>query len=191
MSRPSVRVILHTKNHYTGGKLSMDKYYPKNIDPRPHRRHNKDNPYTIFTVGVNTDTPHYYVSFNDGQGISICIEIEKEQFNIFNEFELEDISFINEWKRHYDLKEQDESSLNKRAISIPLTVEEIILNRIEEEQLHKAISALPEKQKRRLVLYFFECLTYDEIASLEGCTKVAVKHSIDKALKKLRKSFIL
>ena len=169
----------------------MDKYYPKNIDPRPHRRHNKDNPYTIFTVGVNTDTPHYYVSFNDGQGISICIEIEKEQFNILNEFELEDISFINEWKRHYDLKEQDELSLNKRAISIPLTVEEIILNRIEEEQLHKAISALPEKQKRRLVLYFFECLTYDEIASLEGCTKVAVKHSIDKALKKLRKSFIL
>lgn len=37
----------------------MDKYYPKNIDPRPHRRHNKDNPYTIFTVGINTDIPHY------------------------------------------------------------------------------------------------------------------------------------
>ena len=55
----------------------MDKYYPKNIDPRPHRRHNKDNPYTIFTVGINTDTPHYYVSFKEGQGVLICFEIEK------------------------------------------------------------------------------------------------------------------
>ena len=70
----------------------MDKYYSKNIDPRPHRRHNKDNPYTIFTVGINTDIPHYYVSFKDGQGVRICMEIDKSIYELLDKFELEDLS---------------------------------------------------------------------------------------------------
>ncbi len=28
--------------------------HPKSIDPRPKRRRDKDNPYTIFTTGINT-----------------------------------------------------------------------------------------------------------------------------------------
>ena len=68
--------------------------YPKNIDPRPHRRHNKDNPYTIFTVGINTDTPHYYVSFKDGQGVRICMEIDKSIYELLDKFELEDLSYL-------------------------------------------------------------------------------------------------
>ena len=31
--------------------------HPKSIDPRPKRRRDKDNPYTIFTTGINTATP--------------------------------------------------------------------------------------------------------------------------------------
>ena len=83
----------------------MDKYYPKNIDPRPHRRHNKDNPYTIFTVGINTDTPHYYVSFKDGQGVRICMEIEKSIYELLDKFEIEDLSYLNEVDRHYEHSE--------------------------------------------------------------------------------------
>ena len=47
--------------------LQMDGNHPKNKDPRPRRRKDKDNPYTIFTVGINTDTPNYYLSFTDSQ----------------------------------------------------------------------------------------------------------------------------
>lgn len=33
----------------------MDGNHPKNnIDPRPKRRRDKDNPYEIFTVGIET-----------------------------------------------------------------------------------------------------------------------------------------
>lgn len=33
----------------------MDEKHPKNIDKRPKRRKDRDNPYEIFTVGINTD----------------------------------------------------------------------------------------------------------------------------------------
>lgn len=49
----------------------MDTKYPNNIDPRPKRRKDKDNPYEIFTVGIETDNPHFYISFTDGQGVKV------------------------------------------------------------------------------------------------------------------------
>ena len=58
------------------------------------------------------------------------------------------------------------------------------------ELLHKAISKLPEVQKRRLLLYFFGDMTYEQIAKMEGCTKRAVKFSVDIAIEKLKKNFI-
>ncbi|MFR5771833.1 MAG: RNA polymerase sigma factor [Lachnospirales bacterium] len=48
------------------------------------------------------------------------------------------------------------------------------------------MSKLPETQRRRLLLYFFGELSYEQIAKLEGCTKMAVKGSVDIALKKLK-----
>ena len=56
-------------------------------------------------------------------------------------------------------------------------------------QLHRAISELPEIQKRRLILYYFQGLTYEQIAGMEGCTKRAVKFSVDIAVEKLKKFF--
>ena len=58
---------------------------------------------------------------------------------------------------------------------------------MEYELLHRAIAKLPEIQRRRLLLYFFGELTYGQIAELEGCTKRAVKFSVDIAIEKLKK----
>ena len=56
-------------------------------------------------------------------------------------------------------------------------------------QLHRAISELPEIQRRRLILYYFQGMTYEQIAGMEGCTKRAVKFSVDIAVEKLKKFF--
>ena len=60
----------------------------KNIERRPKRRKDKDNPYTIFTTGINTATPHYYLSFVDCGWEKRCIEIDKALFDAFDKFEL-------------------------------------------------------------------------------------------------------
>lgn len=135
-----------------------------NIDRRPKRRRDKDNPYTIFTTGINTATPHYYLSFVDCGREKRCIEIDKALFDAFDEFELDDISFMNEVDRHYEQSEQTEQSLNRRAVKPQESVEETVSQRIKVDKLHQAIAQLPEKQRRRLVLYYFGEFTYEQIA---------------------------
>ena len=40
---------------------NMDGRHPESIDPRPKRRKDKYNPYKIFTTGIDTPSPHYYL----------------------------------------------------------------------------------------------------------------------------------
>lgn len=164
----------------------MDDRHPNSIDPQVKRRRDKDNPYTIFTTGIETNSPRYYLSFRDGCGVQHCMEIGRELYEALNQFELEDISFMNEVDRHYERSEQTEESLNKRAVRRNNSVEEIVYRHMENERLYEAIGKLPETQRRRLTLYYFGAFTYEQIAKQEGCTIMPVKRSIDSAIKKLK-----
>ena len=165
----------------------MDVKHPKNIDPRPKRRKDRDNPYEIFTTGINTACPHFHLSFMDSNGIEQCIEIDKALFDAFDGFELDDLSFMNEVDRHYEQSDQTEQSLNRRAIQPQESIEETIFQRVEDEALHRAIGQLPEKQRRRLMLYYFGDFTYEQIAAMEVCTFQAVDKSVTAAEKSLKK----
>lgn len=160
--------------------------YPENIDPAPKRRKANDNPYEIFTVGIKTDHPHFFVRFTDGAGEHRCLEITEELYQALNEFELRDLSFLNEVDNHYEQSELTEASLHERAVSNQKSVEETVLQHLQSERLHSAIAQLPELQRRRLVLYYFGNYTYEQIGEMEGCTKRAVKFSIDIAIRTLK-----
>ena len=125
----------------------MDKNYPKNSDPRPKRRRSKDNPYEIFSVGADTDQPHFYITFTDSTGVRQELEVDNALFDTMDRFELDDLSFLNEVDNHYEHSELTEASLNGRAFEPLRTVEETITLRDENERLHKAITMLPEKQR--------------------------------------------
>ena len=151
----------------------------------PKRRKDKYNPYTIGT----TEDGRHWLTFSDGQGNRHRFEISAAVFALFDSFELDDLSYLNEMDRHYEQSELTEASLYDRAVHRPATVEESALQSMEYAQLHRAISELPEIQKRRLILYYFQGLTYEQIAGMEGCTKRAVKFSVDIAVEKLKKFF--
>ena len=151
----------------------------------PKRRKDKYNPYTIGT----TEDGRHWLTFSDGQGNRHHVEISAAVFTLFDSFELDDLSYLNEVDRHYEQSELTEASLYDRAVHRPATVEESALQSMEYAQLHRAISVLPEIQKRRLILYYFQGLTYEQIAGMEGCTKRAVKFSVDIAVEKLKKFF--
>lgn len=151
----------------------------------PKRRKDKYNPYTIGT----TEDGRHWLSLSDGQGNRHHFEISAAVFALFDSFELDDLSYLNEVDRHHEQSELTEASLYDRAAHRPATVEESALQSMEYAQLHRAISELPEIQKRRLILYYFQGLTYEQIAEMEGCTKRAVKFSVDIAVEKLKKFF--
>ena len=154
------------------------------LEKHPNRKKDKYNPYTLtITEG------HYYLSFKDGRGKQQNIEIDEMLYQTFDRFELEDISHLNRVSRHIEHSELTEETLNDRAFYKAERIEDIVSESIEYEQLHRAVSELPEVQRRRLELYFFGELTYEQIAKLEGCTKRAVKFSVDIAVEKLKKNF--
>lgn len=148
----------------------------------PKRRREKDNPYWIYEK-----EGAYYISFEDGQKITHKFELPKYLYDAFNSFELEDLKYLNVWERHYERMEVWESTINTRAFYKQESLEENVFNRFQIEMLHKAIKKLSETQQRRIKMYYFDDMTYEQIAEKEGCTKMPVKRSIDDAIQKLKK----
>lgn len=151
-------------------------------EKRPKRRKDKYNPYTL----TEKEDKHF-LSFWDGQGVWQEFQITRELFEAMNRFELDDLSILNEWDRHYEHSELTEGSLYDRVTMLPESVEETVFRNLRYEALHKAMEQLPETQRRRLVLYYFAGLTYAQIADKEGCKYQTVQESIYAALKKLKK----
>lgn len=154
----------------------------KTPDQRPKRRREKNNPYTIYSVGIKTDQPRYYIEFDDGEGMHHCVEVDVQTFKAFDRFELDDLSQMNETARHYSDSDDAEQSTGDD------TTFQTVLTHIEYEQLYSLINQLPETQKRRLLLYYFENYTYKQIAAIEGCKIQAIFDSIQVAKKFLKKN---
>ncbi len=153
-------------------------------DRHPKRRKDKYNPYTL-----TIQNGKYYLAFKDGQGVHHQMEISETLYALMNSFELDDLSHLNEWDRHIEQSELSDATLENRMAEFPESVEETVCKQFLYEQLHKAIDKLPMMQHRRVILYFFYDLTYEEIAKIEGCTVMPIKRSIDRALEKIKKIF--
>ena len=108
-------------------------------------------------------------------------------YNLLNVFELEDLKYLNVLDRHIEQSEIYEVTLHKRSGQVGESAEDEAMRKILYDNLYKAISRLPDIQKRRLVLYYFVGLTYEQIAELENCSFQSIVKSINTAEKKLKK----
>ena len=146
------------------------------------RKKDKQNPYTL-----SIENGKEYISFHDTEGTYRKIEVTHVLFSQFNDFELEDISYLNTVSRHYEFSELTEQAINERAFLPQEPIEDAVFRKLQYAQLYTAIQTLPDKQRERLILYYFRNYTYAQIAEMEGCTVMPVKRSIDKALAQLAK----
>ena len=140
---------------------------------------------TPFT-GITT----YHTSFIDGDGNAQELEITKKVYLAIGlgNRKLRNIQRSDE--RNYEHSELTEISLHQRAMHPPKTVEEIVYGNIQNEQLHKAIENLPDIQKRRLLLYYFEGMTYEEISILEKFSFQTIGRTIKAAEKRIKNNLI-
>ena len=154
----------------------MEKIHPK-------RRHDKDNPYTIW----KEEDGSCHLSFFDGERKFHELEIPPQLYQLFDRFELEDLSHLNKVDRHWS-----EEELNGKLVEHILflnadsKVEQQVENRV---FLRPALAGLSPTQRRRLILYTVRELTFEEIARTEKCSRHAVEKSVAAALKKIQKYF--
>lgn len=83
----------------------------------------------------------------------------------------------------------EEYSIEEFMAIQPVSFEDELIARLEQERLPKLIAMLPEIQRRRVTAYFYEGLTYQQIAAREGVHHMAVLRSVELALKKLKTFF--
>ena len=150
-------------------------------EKRPSRRKDKDNPYTM-----NVKDGRFYIMFNNIDNETVTVEVNEDVYALFNTFELEDLALMNEFDRHSEHSELGEQELSRRAEIVHITIDDIVAAKIENETLMAAVDKLPSKQRRRVILYFFHGLTYEEIARIEKCKYQAIQYSIRSAIKKLK-----
>ena len=115
------------------------------------------------------------------------MEISRELYEAFDRFELDDLRHFNIVDRHIEQSEICDITLHKRSGQAGESAENEAIRKIALEELYSAISMLPAIQKRRLVLYYFVGLTYEQIAEMESCSFQAIAKSVTTAEKKLKK----
>lgn len=152
---------------------------------RPKRRKSKDN---IYTLLIENDK--YYVLFTDSKCSMNKINISQQVFEAFNQFELDDKKMMNEFDRHIEHYNLNEENIYIRSnYKEQISIDDDLIKKCEYEKLREAINELSSIQKNRIIKYFFENKTYQEISKEEHCSKVAIKYSIDNALEKISKKF--
>lgn len=155
------------------------------MDKRPKRSRDK---YNLYSLNSEKAKGLYEVTFFMGKE-KIKVNLSKNLFDQFEEFEKEDARQIRKHKRNDELNTITENTLNKRAINKPDGTDEIVIKKIHNERLARAMEKLTKQQRRRILLYYDYQLTMEEIARIEGCSKQSVQESIEWGIKKLQKYF--
>jgi RNA polymerase sigma-70 factor (ECF subfamily) len=128
----------------------------------------------------------YFISFKDGQGEHHELEVSEQLF-----FELGSKGW-NDAKAstapgfmHNQMVKWDET-LNRRALKLPKSIEEQMIEAERAELLCKAVDRLPEIQRRRFLLYYEYEFNFYQIAAMEHCTASAIQKSVAVAKKKVK-----
>lgn len=91
--------------------------------------------------------------------------------------------------RHITKEGYTEGATEDLAFESGESLEDMVIRQMELETLQKAMQSLTEAQRERLHLYFFEGLTYRQIAEKKGIGEKNVRESITGAIKKIKKIF--
>lgn len=150
----------------------------------PKRKKSKDNPYKIDYCEAKKI---YILIFKDSRNIQQIVELTDELYYVFNEFELEDISQMHKYDKHIERFELLDEELYKRMIEQPNSTDDEVEKNILNSELKMAINSLDDVQKRRIKMYYFDELTLEEIAKIEGCSFQAISKCISLALRKMQK----
>ena len=116
---------------------------------------------------VSEEGMSYHISFRDGQGKIQELCVSYDFFMAFRRLELDERKLENWDYRHKEFSDIMEETLNWRALRLPKSIEERILEEERTEFLHRAINTLPEIQRRRFLLYYEYDYKCYEIGAME------------------------
>ena len=107
---------------------------------------------------------------------------------MFKEFDRKEAAYRLRTYRHkayYSLDRDD--GLEHEVVFVSLSPHELYERKISMQELHAAISSLPDKQAKRIYAHFILGMTKRDIARAEGADEKVVRVAIERGLKNLEK----
>lgn len=140
----------------------------------------------VHKIEIKDDEKRYFIIYKDE--VNKCqMQLSLKEYKEFNSFKSQDIKYKNIYNRYIEHSEQSEETIQKRMLQKIERVEDMVYRSIISEEIQKALLSLNEIQRRKFVMYYIDEMTYEQIAKIEGCTKRAIKFSVDAARMNLQK----
>lgn len=128
----------------------------------------------------------YSISFKDGQGEAHELEVSEQLFFEFRQMERRNRN-LQQWnQRHREFNEVWDETLYKRALRVPKTLDERMIEKERNEMFYKAVARLPEIQRRRFLLYYEYDFNFYQIGKMEHCTASSIQKSVSVAREKVK-----
>lgn len=145
----------------------------------------KAKAYTLWEESTESGT-RYFISFKDGQGKSHELEVSEQFFMEFRQMERRNRNLLQWDERHREFNEVWDETLYRRALRVPKSLDERMVEEERNETLYKAVGSLPEIQRRRFLLYYEYGFNFYQIAAMEHCTASAIQKSVAIAKEKVK-----
>lgn len=126
-----------------------------------------DNPYTL-----SMRNNHRFVSFKDGQGNEQFVEISKEVFDTFLEYESIDLKALNEYDRH------TEHHPCMDIIETTENIEDTALTKMCLKAVKNELKYVGKTSCERFILHYVEGYSMSEIARSQNVSIQAVSKSL-------------
>lgn len=122
-------------------------------------------------------------------GQALSVEVSVDVYEYLDRADHKEENLAHEKRRHWDIREFDEYIIAAESRTYQETPEQYVCRMETQDELMTALSLCTEAQRRRFLLYALDGLSYEQIARLDGCSKVSVYESIAAVRKKLKEFF--
>lgn len=116
------------------------------------------------------------------------INLPDEIVDVLEEYRRKEVAYHRRTYRHKAQYSLDlGNNIEREAVLVAPTLQEIVERHMEEERVYEAISTLPEKQRQRVYAHFILGISMADIARMEGTSVSTVHESIHRGLRRLKK----
>ena len=135
------------------------------------------------------DKPLVTIKYKTASGSRISVEVSTPVQELLEQSDRQIRSQGRQDRRHIDFVEYIDELTDPAMINPHSDPADLVIRMESFRQLYAAIDKLSEVQRRRLLLYIEDNLTYLQIAELEGVNKSAIGQSIKRSIVQLYKLF--
>ena len=114
------------------------------------------------------------------------MEVSEQLFFEFRHMERRNRN-LEQWNQwHREFNGVWDETLYRRALRVPKSLDERMIEKERNELFYKAVTQLPEIQRRRFLLYYEYDFNFYQVGGMEHCTASAVQKSVSVAREKVK-----